>query len=174
MTRIRIRPLAPDHDTEDFRCGDPGLDRFLKQYAYRNQEEFRLGVTYVATGESDRVIGFVALASASLEPDDLPPASSDKPRYPLPVIRLARLAVDRGHQGRGLGRRLVRFTFSMAMRQAAALGCVGVTVDALPEAVGFYEGLGFEAMDALVGESAVRPVPLPMFVSITKILGAQR
>ncbi len=94
------------------------------------------------------------------------------PRYPLPVLRLARLAVDRSTQGQGLGLQLLRFVLRLALRMASDHGCVGVIVDAKRGAEAFYAKYGFVAVEALEGQSDSRPVPTPMFLSIRAISNA--
>ena len=172
---IEIRALHARDDRSTFRSGNPDLDRFLQQFAGQNQFRHHIGVTYVAVddGRPARVVGFATVAAADVEIDDLPAAVRGKlPRYPLPVLRLARLAVDRSVQGRGIGLELVRFVCRLAVRMADDYGCVGVIVDAKPEAVAFYTKYGFTAVDVLEGQSNVRPAPTPMFLPIRAIRDA--
>ena len=91
------------------------------------------------------------------------------PRYPLPVLRLARLAVDLQAQGQGLGAQLLRFVLQLAMRMAGDFGCVGVVVDAKRGAVEFYAKHGFLALEAVHGQSEARPRPTAMFLAMRVI-----
>ncbi len=77
-----------------------------------------LGVTYVAV-EDRTIFGFATVAAAHVEIDD-PPAALRRtlPRYPLPVLRLARLAVDQSAQGQGLGLQRLRFVLRLALHMA--------------------------------------------------------
>jgi len=93
------------------------------------------------------------------------------PQYPLPVLRLARLAVDRSAQGKGVGGALLRAVFVLAREMAGRVGCVGVVVDAKPEAIGFYERYGFTKLDVHQGQLGDRPEPAPMFLSLGRIAG---
>jgi predicted N-acetyltransferase YhbS len=93
-------------------------------------------------------------------------------RYPLPVLRLARLAVDQSAQGQGLGAQLLRLVFQLALRMANDYGCVGVIVDAKPDAVDFYARYGFIPLGAVEGQSDARPQPTPMFLSIRALKDA--
>ena len=88
------------------------------------------------------------------------------PAYPLPILRLARLAVDEAVRGQGLGKELLRFVLQLAIRLARDYGCTGVLVDAKAEAVAFYEKLGFVALELVEGQSDARPAPVPMFLSV--------
>jgi predicted N-acetyltransferase YhbS len=169
---IEIRALRQDDDRAQFHSGDTDLDRFLQQFAGQNQFRHYIGVTYVAV-DNGPVVGFATVAAADVEIDDLPVAAQVKlPRYPLPVLRLARLAVDRSVQGQGVGLSLLRFVLRLAIRMADEYGCVGVVVDAKPDAVPFYTKYGFIAVDAVEGQSEARPVPTPMFLPIRAIRDA--
>jgi GNAT superfamily N-acetyltransferase len=166
---IEIRALREDDDRTSFRSGDVDLDRFFHQFAGQNQFRHHLGVTYVAV-EDRTVLGFATVAAAHVEIDDLPVTVRRKlPRYPLPVLRLARLAVDQSAQGRGLGLQLLRFVLRLALQMADDYGCVGVVVDAKPDAEAFYTKYGFVAVEAVEGGSDARPAPTPMFLSIRAI-----
>lgn len=166
---IEIRALRETDDRSSFRSGDADLDRFFHQFAGQNQFRHHLGVTYVAVEERN-VLGFATVAAAQVEIDDLPSAVRRKlPRYPLPVLRLARLAVDQSAQGQGLGLQLLRFVLRLALQMADDYGCVGVIVDAKRDAEAFYANYGFVAVEVLEGQSDARPVPTPMFLSIRAI-----
>jgi ribosomal protein S18 acetylase RimI-like enzyme len=60
------------------------------------------------------------------------------PPYPVPVLRVARLAVDEAARRRGVGRALLRFGIELAERMATEFGCVGLEVDAKKGAEDFY------------------------------------
>jgi GNAT superfamily N-acetyltransferase len=168
---IEIRPLAKDDDRSGFSCGQPDLDRFFEHYAGQNQFKLHLAVTYVAIVEA-RIVGFATVA-ASVERTSAPSARLRKrlPAYPLPVLRLARRGVDTGAQGLGIGRALLRHVLSLAVEQRDRIGCVGVVTDAKPEAVSFYQGLGFVAVEG-VREGLLHGEPLPMFLAIDTIASA--
>jgi GNAT superfamily N-acetyltransferase len=166
---VAIRALAADDDRSRFRSGDIELDRFFQRYAGQNQFWHHVGVTYVAV-EDHAILGFVTLAASSIEARDLSPARRKKlPAYPLPVLRVARLAVDEAAQGSGIGKALLRFAFGLAHEMAARVGCVGVVVDAKKSAVPFYQGLGFEALDVVAGSLGERPEPILMFLELGAI-----
>jgi GNAT superfamily N-acetyltransferase len=166
---IEIRALR-EHDTRtSFRSGDADLDRFFQQFAGQNQFRHHLGVTYVAV-DNQHILGFATVAPAHVEIDELPAAVRRKlPHYPLPVLRLARLAIDQSAQGQGLGLRLLRFVLRLALQMADGYGCVGVIVDAKPDAVAFYTKYGFLAVEPVEGGSDARPAPTPLFLSIRAI-----
>jgi GNAT superfamily N-acetyltransferase len=169
---VEIRPLREGDDRNDFSCGQADLDRFFQHYAGQNQFKLHLSVTYVAV-VNDRVVGFATLASGSLERANLPSARLRKrfPAYPLPVLRLARLGVDRRAQGHGIGKALLRHVLSLAVDQRDNVGCVGVVTDAKADAIPFYETLGFVPLTGM-SEGALHGDPTPMFLSIGSIVDA--
>jgi GNAT superfamily N-acetyltransferase len=141
----KVERLAASHGREHFVCGKPPLDDFLRklvsQYERRN-----LGRTYVAVRPGDlRVAGYYTLASGAVAFGNLPDASARKlPKHPVPVILLARLAVDQAAQGRGLGEALLLDALGRCLGLADILGIHAVEVDAIDGAArAFYEKFGF-------------------------------
>lgn len=169
---MEIRLLRPGDDRSEFECGDEALDRFFRRYAGQNQFRHHLGVTYVAV-QDDRVLGFASVAPAQIAIEDLPAAARKKmPRYPVPVLRLARLAVDRSAQSQGLGRQLLRFVLRLSIEMADEYGCAGVVVDAKPDAVSFHAKYGFVPSEVIEGLSEARPRPTTMFLAMRAIKAA--
>lgn len=166
---LAILKLRPEDDRSAFESGDPDLDRFFKRFAGQNQFKHYIGTTYVADDDG-AILGFATVSAAQIELRDLPPARHGRlPHYPLPVLRLARLAVDQKAQGRGVGLSLLRAVFVLARTMAGDFGCVGVVVDAKPQAVSFYQRYGFTALAVLQGQLEDRPEPVPMFLEIGAI-----
>jgi GNAT superfamily N-acetyltransferase len=166
---IKVRKLEPTDDRSDFRSGNPDLDRFFIHYAGQNQFRHHIGTTYIAV-EGDRILGFVTVAPSQIEIDDLPRARRKRlPRYPLPVLRLARLAVDERARGQGIGRLLLRSVFVLAREMASSLGCIGVVADAKPEAMDFYKQYGFEPLEVLQGALGDRPEPVSLFLPLSAV-----
>ncbi|MEA2416934.1 MAG: hypothetical protein QOI58_3591 [Thermoanaerobaculia bacterium] len=166
---MEIRPLREADDRLRFQSGDPDLDRYFRVFAGQNQFRHHVGVTYVAV-ERSRILGFATIAAGHIEIEDLPVSARKKLlRYPLPVVRLARLAVNESAQGQGVGAQLLRFVLKLAIRMSDDFGCIGVVVDAKQDAVDFYSKYGFVIADAVEGQSDVRPEPVMMFLSLRKI-----
>lgn len=169
MARVEVRALAPGDDRSTLSSGDPDLDRFFARYAGQNQFRHHIGVTYIAV-DDDAILGFVTVSGSHIETAKLSEAKRHRlPHYPLPVLRLARLAVDLRAQGRGVGDLLLRFVFELALAMAERIGCIGVVVDAKPDAIAFYEKYGFEEMEVVQGELGDRPQPRPMFLPLGAI-----
>lgn len=107
--------------------------------------------------------------------EGLPAAERGRlPRYPLPVLRLARLAADRPVQGQGLGGRLLRFVLELAGHMADDHGCAGAVADAKPGAVELCARNGFVPVDATLGACEARPQPKPMFLAMRAIEAASK
>jgi predicted N-acetyltransferase YhbS len=122
----------------------------------------------IAVVDDECVIGYATVVPGHVEIEELTKAERVRlPRHPVPVLRLARLAVDERYQGAGLGRRLVREVFLLALRTRDDLGCVAVVVDALESRISFYESLGFSPLVPLQGRPHVAGT-VAMFVSLRK------
>ena len=165
-----IRPLRPDDDRSTFTCGNEALDRFFREYAGQNQFKLNLSVSHVAV-VGTQLVGFATVAAATIERASMPKSKKRWPAYPLPVLRLARLAVDVEAQHLGVGRELLAFVLGLAKRQRELAGCVGVLADAKREAVGFYAKYGFEPLgdELSVRLGARDDAPLPLFLPIDSI-----
>jgi GNAT superfamily N-acetyltransferase len=171
---VEIRPLRPEDDRSSFSCGQPDLDRFFHHYAGQNQFKLHVAITYVALA-GGRLLGFATVTVGSVERTNLPSQRLGRrlPAYPLPILRLARLGVDRQAQGLGVGRALLRHVPALALQQRASLGCVGVVTDAKPEAVDFYRRCGFEPLEG-VCEGALHGDATPLFLHLEAVDEAQR
>lgn len=143
-----VTPIAERHNRSQFDCGEPSLDNYLKQYARQNEEK-GVGRTFVLVREGEtRVLGYYTLAGGEIERDKLPPKAAKKlPKYPVPVVVLGRLAVDRSAQGEKLGRLLLKDALHRALAVSQQIGCYAVFVQALnTKAAEFYAKFGFEPL----------------------------
>jgi GNAT superfamily N-acetyltransferase len=106
------------------------------------QSAAMLGTTHV-TVQGDRIRGFVTVSSGEMVAERLSKILRKRlPPYPLPIPRIARLAVDKRFQGHGIGRLFLRAILKLALEMRDRAGCIGVLVDAKPDAVAFYSALG--------------------------------
>ena len=111
---IGVRQLRPEDDRSGFRSGNIDLDRFFQKFAGQNQFRHHIGTTYVAV-DGDWVLGFATVSPSEIDVGRLPAVRRKRlPRYPMPVLRLARLAVDERAQGRGICRVLLKAVFRLA------------------------------------------------------------
>ena len=145
----RIEPLGREHERARFDCGEAALDEYLRRYARQNQDS-GLARTFVAVGgaEPGRVLGYYSVAVGAIDRANLPVQAAKRfPGFPLPVARIARLAVDRAHQGQGLGEDLMMDGLRRSLRAAAEVGIVAVLIDAKHErARRFYARYDFESL----------------------------
>jgi GNAT superfamily N-acetyltransferase len=145
MADWQIERLDESHAREEFCCGKPPLDDFLRHYA--GQYERRgVGRTYVAVRAGDkRVFGFYTLCAGAVRIEHLPKKAAKKlPKHPVPVIHLGRLAVDQAVRGQRLGSYLLMHALKRCLELSGPLGVHAVEVVAIdPEAKEFYLRFGF-------------------------------
>ena len=137
-------PLTAPHDVSNFDCGKQELTDWMRRYALQNQQAGAARVYVVH--RAGRVVGYYALAAGSVEPEEAPErAKKGLARHPIPVILLARLAVDVSEQGQGLGAALLKDALSRSASAADEIGARAVLVHAKDgEAQGFYLHFDFE------------------------------
>jgi GNAT superfamily N-acetyltransferase len=144
-------PLDKRHDAAAFQCGAPPLDDYLRKYALQNHQNHSAR-TYVTTREGS-IVGYYTLAAGSVRRDETPPrVAQGLGNYPVPIILLARLAVDRSEQGKGLGAALLKDAILRSAQAAEIVGCRALLVHAKDHtAQAFYRKFGFEPspIDAL-------------------------
>jgi len=150
VTELRpVEPLDPKrHEIKEFRCSQPSLDRWLQAYAGQSQRR-DVARTFVAADSELRVVGYYTLVAGQVEHAAAsPPICAGVSRYfpiPIPICLIARLAVDRSWQGRGLGSDLLRDALRRTLAAADQIGIRAVLVDAIDEhAADFYRRYGFE------------------------------
>lgn len=139
-----VEKLTAEHDLTSFECGQPSLDGWLRRWALTNQKHGS-AQTYVVYRDG-AVVGYYSLAAGTIRPEDAPArVVKGLARHPIPVILLARLAVDQSEQGAGLGRALLKDALLRASAAADIIGARAVVVHALDdEARRFYQRWGFE------------------------------
>lgn len=141
-------PLADDHLLDSFDSGELVLDDWLRRRARANQAS-GASRTYVVC-EGKAVVGYYALASGAIAQQAVPGRLRRNMPNPIPIVVLARLAVDRRYQGRGLGRALFRDAARRVAHAADTIGIRGIVVHAISEdARKFYIALGFDPCPAM-------------------------
>ena len=131
----------------DFDCGIGELNVFFRSYAAQNDRK-NIGKTFVCMDE-EQVIGYYTLANAQIAFDDLTDGlSKGLPKYPIPRIRIARLAVDRRYQKDGKGSLLLRDALLRIVNLSFQTGICFVIVDAKESSRNFYEHYGFIRLDS--------------------------
>jgi GNAT superfamily N-acetyltransferase len=141
------RPIKESDAVEDFDCGRPPLNDFLKHRAIKN--EGRASRTYVVSSQSGQdagaVVGYYSLAAGAIAHDDAPAWAKRNMPNPIPVFVLGRLAVDSGHQGRGLGGALLKEAIQRTLEASRTIGARALIVHAVDDdAIGYYASFGFQ------------------------------
>jgi len=145
---IVVERLDKSHDKEEFDCGDTGLNEYLHRFARPNTER-GIGTTYVAVRRGrKRVLAYYTISSGQVAREDMPDRDRKSlPRYPIPVVRIGRLASDVTVRGQGLGTLMLIDALRRARELADVLGIYAVEVDALnDDALRFYEKFGFKSL----------------------------
>lgn len=139
-----VGKLSAADDVDAFDCGNPALNQFLQRYALINQKA-NSAQTYVCCVEG-AVVGFYSLVVGSVDPGAVPSRlSKGLARHPVPVMILARLAVDRAHQRKGLGQALLKDALLRTAQAADIAGIRALLVHAKDEvARQWYETWEFE------------------------------
>jgi GNAT superfamily N-acetyltransferase len=145
-TSLRIEPLEAHHDLASFQSGNDGLDAWLRRHALAAQK-MDVARTFVLV-RRPRVVGYFSLTMGSVRRADAPAKLvRGLPAYPIGMVLLARLAIDQGEQGHGLGARLLAEALRKAVAAGEAAAARLVVVDAISEdATGFYAHHGFVAV----------------------------
>lgn len=143
MNELRLVLLTADHDLSGFDCGNERLDSWLRDHALASQRG-DIARTYLVL-ESETVVAYVSLTTGSIRPESAPKRyARGMPRHPLPTILIARLAVDRRHQGTRIGSRLLAEALRRAVRASDVVAARLVVVEAIDDAAAaFYRRWGF-------------------------------
>ena len=139
------QPLTADHQLNTFNCGETSLDEWLKRRALLNQTN-GASRTFVVVDEDQLVMGYYALAAGAVHHQDATRSVRQNMPDPIPVMVLARLAVDIRTQGMQLGAGLLRDAVDRSLAVAKNTGVRALLVHALHErAKQFYLYFGFQA-----------------------------
>ena len=142
MTILKIEKLARFHQVDPFDCGEESLNRFLTRFAFANQQA-NTSLTYVGV-TGNLVIGFYTLVvsevSYAVEPERLKKGLA---RHPVPLMLIARLAVSKSWQGKGVGAGLLKDAMQRTVQAADIAGIRALAAHAKNEHVRtFYEHFG--------------------------------
>lgn len=145
MTRFVIEKLARHHDVDGFDCGHAALNRFLTRFALPSQQA-NAAQTYLGLADA-RVVGFYSLVAGEVAYAGAPERlTKGLAQHPVPLMLLARLAVDRAWKGRGLGAGLLKDAMRRTLRVADIVGIRALAAHAKDETSrAFYDHFGFIA-----------------------------
>ena len=137
------QPIAAEHRLDDFACGEPTLDEWLRRRALLNQTT-GASRTFVVTDTSAQVLAYYALAAGAVSHQESPGSIRRNMPDPVPVMVLARLAVDQRLQGQQVGGALLKDALQRALTVAQNIGVRALLVHALNDrAREFYTHYGF-------------------------------
>lgn len=144
-----IEEISKSHDRKNFDCGVPELNQFLQQQA-RQKSAKHIAKTYVACQQDapGKIAAYYTLTGCSVIS---PPEHKLYKQYPHPLsaVKLARLAVDLKHQGKGLGELLLVDAIRRTVLVAEQISTIGLFVDPMTEGVvPFYQQYGFLNVEA--------------------------
>jgi GNAT superfamily N-acetyltransferase len=143
-SEFEIDKLRREHELGQFDCGNPALSGWLQRFAWTNQQADS-AKTYVML-DGRRVVGYYALTTGSVHKHESPErVARGLANHPIGIVLLARLAVDRTLQGRGLGKALLFDALTRIADAAEIVSVRPVLVHAIDEAARrFYEHFEFE------------------------------
>ena len=154
-------PISAAHLLNEFECGQASLDEWLKRRALANQLS-GASRTFVAAGQDGRVYGYYAMAAGAVSHQQATNGVRRNMPDPVPVMVLARLAVDRRAQGIKLGAALLQNAVNRAVAVSHNVGVRALLVHALDDrAKQFYQQYGFQ-------ESPQHPMTLMLRLSAVK------
>jgi GNAT superfamily N-acetyltransferase len=162
-TRWKFFPIDKKYQRDNFDCGYPILNDYLKKYARQNHEK-GIAKTFVAISQSQplKIDGFYTVSASVIEFASLPESyQKGMPTYPVPAILIGKLAVDNSVKRQGLGRELLVDALLRAVKASQEIGIFAVRVDAIDvKAKEFY--LKYEFLP-------FQDKPLSLFLSMTTI-----
>jgi len=141
----KVEAISEFHDLSRFDCGaHESLNEWLKRFALSNQRN-ESARTYVVH-RNGSVVGYYSISAGSVSVEESPTwVAKGLARHPIPVILLARLAVDKNEKGTGLGKALLKDALARVAQAADIVGARAVLVHAIDEqARKFYEHFNFE------------------------------
>ncbi len=153
------------HDLKGFDCGKPAMNEFLARHAVKHS---RLGLSRtwvlpeVSEDRKKPIAAWYTLAASTVTRKDIP-ARQSLPAYPLPMVMLARLAISRSHQGKGLGDKTLVYALRQAVNLShAGLPAYGLILDVLDDdALQFYRR--FKMLEPFTDD------PMRLFVPMTTL-----
>ena len=146
MPRVELLD-SKRHDRAGFACGEPTLEVYLREQAAQHHRD-GIATTHVLVDEATpaRILGYYTLSAAQLLLTELQKADRSRlPRYPVPAVRMGRLAVASSEQGKGYGDSLLAHAVARCLDLRGQLGVRVLLVDALHDkAAAFYRAYGFQ------------------------------
>lgn len=165
---LQVVILNSDQDLNSFLCENQELQDFLKQDALVNQHNF-LSVTRLVFYHG-KLVGYFTLVNDVIRKKEVRTEDGEGDYHYTfyPALKIGRLATHSDYRRRGIGRYMLRCIFAFWFRLSRYVGCRIITVDAKPNAVGFYKRIGFR--EAIVSDTSSQ-ASIPMYIDIGKAAG---
>ena len=150
---------------KQFDCGHAAINAFVHN-SLKPQVKKNLSVAYVLTdtAQQNRFVGFYTIAQHMIDMSALSALQLGSLPRKIPCSRLVMLGVNSQYKGQQLGSKLMKHALLLAQQVAKQIGSFGMYLDADPQAVGFYQEIGFTL---LVGDKT--PEASPMFLPLSAI-----
>lgn len=145
---LKFEPLEEIHNRIDFDCGEEALNLYLSHFARQDMRR-ELARTFIIRKTGDyKILGYYTLCSGAINVNELPHSILKKfPKRPVPVARLARLAVDKKQQSKGYGELLLIDALYRTSLAGESMGIYGMVIDAKHEKTQkFYQHYGFQSL----------------------------
>ena len=165
---IEISLYAPTliyAEQKQFDCNHAVINAFVRN-SLKPQVKKNLSVAYVLTdaAKAGHFVGFYTIAQHMIDVSLLSPLQLGSLPSKIPCSRLVMLGVDKSYQGQQLGSKLMRHALQLMQQVATQIGSFGMYLDTDPQALDFYQNLGFTL---LAGNKS--PTPSPMFLPLSAI-----
>jgi GNAT superfamily N-acetyltransferase len=146
---VRIERLAEHHPRAAFESGNDALDTWFREHAYVAQRQ-DTARTFVLIDDDGQIVGYYSLAMGGVESIDAPrPRTRGLPRFPVPIVLLARLAIAQRFQGQGLGMGLLFEALHRGALAAEHAAARLIAVDPIDNrARAFYLRWGFQPVES--------------------------
>ena len=146
--RYRIGPLSKQHNRKEFTCGEPILDRYLKEQARQDATKKLAAVFVLIDNDTEDIVGFYSLSASAIDATEFPPAARPSKHMSYPVILLGKLATSIRHREREgskqrLGEMLLLDALFRSYEQTNQVGAIAVILDAKKDSIPFYLKYGF-------------------------------
>jgi GNAT superfamily N-acetyltransferase len=138
------RPITPEDRLASFDCGEAALNDWLRRHALKN--EGKASRTFVVCSTTHEVVAYYTLAAGAVRLPEAPKPLGRNMPNPLPVMVLGRMAVDKRHASKGLGKGMLKEAMQRVLHAAQTVGARALIVHAVrDEAVTFYTQFGFQS-----------------------------
>ena len=138
---LKIVPYTKRHDVSLFESRTADLNAFLKEDALENQKEL-INKTFLCY-HFNQLVGYITFTTDIIEKEEVQKEGRIRVPYKeYPAIKIARLAVDKKYERKGVGGFLLLAAVGKALKISAEVGCRFITVDSKQDSIGFYEKRG--------------------------------